>query len=117
MVAIITVAVILLHASLPLGLVVVLGVPVLMAIVGILIRPLHHRQQAYRRPPGRLTTRAADIVTGLRVLRGIGGEATFAARYRAESQEVRGGRGPGGPGRVAAGRRCRSCCRACSWRW
>ena len=88
-VAIITVAVILLHASLPLGLVVVLGVPVLMTIVGILIRPLHRRQQDYRSATARLTTRASDIVTGLRVLRGVGGEATFAARYRAESQGVR----------------------------
>jgi len=88
-VAIITVAVILLNASTPLGLVVVLGVPVLMGIVGLLIRPLHHRQQAHRDQQGRLATRATDIVTGLRVLRGVGGEATFAARYRSESQQLR----------------------------
>jgi len=88
-VAIITVAVILLNASLPLGLIVVLGVPVLMTIVGILIRPLHRRQHEYRSATAKLTTRAADIVTGLRVLRGIGGEATFSNRYRAESQLVR----------------------------
>jgi ABC-type multidrug transport system fused ATPase/permease subunit len=88
-VAIITVAVILLKASLPLGLVVVVGVPVLMAVVGLMIRPLHSRQQAYRDRQGKLTTRAADIVTGLRVLRGVGGESTFSDRYRAESQKVR----------------------------
>jgi len=88
-VAIITVVVILLNASVPLGLVVVIGVPLLMAIVGLLIRPLHARQQAYREHSGKLTTRAADIVTGLRVLRGIGGESTFAGRYRTESQRVR----------------------------
>jgi ABC-type multidrug transport system fused ATPase/permease subunit len=88
-VAIITVAVILLNASTPLGLVVVLGVPVLMSVVGLLIRPLHHRQQAHRDQQGRLATRATDIVTGLRVLRGVGGEATFAARYRSESQQLR----------------------------
>jgi ABC-type multidrug transport system fused ATPase/permease subunit len=88
-VGIVTVAVILLTASMPLGLVVVLGVPVLMTIVGILIRPLHRRQQAYRDQQGKLASRAADIVTGLRVLRGIGGESTFARRYRAESQRVR----------------------------
>ena len=28
-------------------------------------------------------------MTGLRVLRGVGGESTFSARYRAESQRVR----------------------------
>jgi ABC-type multidrug transport system fused ATPase/permease subunit len=88
-VAIVTVAVILLNASLPLGLIVVLGVPVLMTIVGILIRPLHRRQHEYRSATAKLTTRAADIVTGLRVLRGIGGEPTFSARYRDESQRVR----------------------------
>lgn len=88
-VAVVTVAIILLNASLPLGLVVVLGVPVLMTVVGLLIRPLHKRQQAYRDEQGGLTTRAADIVTGLRVLRGIGGEAMFAERYRTHSQELR----------------------------
>ncbi len=88
-VAIITVAVILLHASLPLGMIVVIGVPVLVAVVSLLIRPLHHRQQVYRDQQGSLTTRAGDIVTGLRVLRGVGGEATFAARYDEHSQELR----------------------------
>ncbi len=88
-VAIVVVAVILLTSSMPIGLVVVLGVPVLAVIVGLLIRPLSRRQQAYREVAGKLTTRAADIVTGLRVLRGIGGESTFSARYAAESQRVR----------------------------
>jgi ABC-type multidrug transport system fused ATPase/permease subunit len=88
-VAVVVVTVILLTSSIPLGLVVVLGVPVLLVIVGLLIRPLHRRQQAYRDQAGKLTTRAADIVTGLRVLRGIGGESAFAGRYAAQSQEVR----------------------------
>jgi ABC-type multidrug transport system fused ATPase/permease subunit len=87
--AVITVAVILLYSSLPLGLTIVLGVPVLLGIVGLLIRPLHTRAQAYRTATARLAARATDIVTGLRILRGVGGEATFAARYRAESQLVR----------------------------
>jgi ABC-type multidrug transport system fused ATPase/permease subunit len=89
-VAIVVVAVILLRASVPLGLVVVLGVPVLMAIVALLIRPLHRRQQAYRDQQAKLATRAADIVSGLRVLRGVGGESTFAARYASASQLLRG---------------------------
>jgi len=87
--AIITITAILLSASMPLGLVVIIGVPLLMALVGGMIRPLHHRQQAYRDEQGKLTTRSGDIVTGLRVLRGVGGEATFAARYRTESQKLR----------------------------
>jgi ABC-type multidrug transport system fused ATPase/permease subunit len=84
-----TIAAILFGASVPLGLVVIIGVPLLMALVGGLIRPLHHRQQAYRDQQGQLTSRSGDIVTGLRVLRGVGGEATFSARYRAESQSLR----------------------------
>ncbi|GAB3508379.1 ABC transporter ATP-binding protein [Phytohabitans suffuscus] len=87
--AIVTIAAILFSTSVPLGLVVIVGVPLLMVLVGGLIRPLHRRQQAYRDQQGKLTTRAGDIVTGLRVLRGVGGEATFAARYRAESQALR----------------------------
>jgi ABC-type multidrug transport system fused ATPase/permease subunit len=88
-VSVVIVTIILLRASVPLGLVVVLGVPLLMAIVGLLIRPLHRRQQVYRDHQGELGSRAADIVAGLRVLRGVGGEAVFAARYRAESQALR----------------------------
>ncbi|MEU6078644.1 ABC transporter ATP-binding protein [Micromonospora sp. NPDC047074] len=88
-VAIVTVGVILLGASVPLGLVVVLGVPLLMAVVGLLIRPLHRQQQAYRDSEGALTSRAGDIVSGLRVLRGVGGEPVLSARYRARSQALR----------------------------
>jgi ABC-type multidrug transport system fused ATPase/permease subunit len=86
--AVITVTVVLLHTSVPLGLVVLLGVPLLMSVVGVLIPPLHRRQRSYRDRQGRLTGRAADLVGGLRVLRGVGGEATMAARYRAESRAL-----------------------------
>jgi ABC-type multidrug transport system fused ATPase/permease subunit len=89
LVAVVTVTVILLFTSVPLGLVVVLGVPILMAVVGLLIKPLHHRQQLTREQQGLLTGRAADLVSGLRVLRGVGGEAVVAERYRTESQSLR----------------------------
>jgi ABC-type multidrug transport system fused ATPase/permease subunit len=88
-VAVLTVTVILLGTSMPLGLVVVIGVPVLMAVVGLLIRPLHRRQQDYRDRQGKLTGRAADLVAGLRVLRGVGGESMMSQRYRVESQALR----------------------------
>lgn len=87
--AVIVVTVILLAASTRLGLVVLCGVPLLMATVALLLRPLHRRQQAYRELTGELTGRAADIVAGLRVLRGVGGEAAFEARYRTESHRLR----------------------------
>ena len=88
LVAVVTVTALLLHTSVPLGLVVLLGVPLMMVIVGVLIPPLHRRQGVYRELQGRLTGRAADLVGGLRVLRGIGGEATMSARYRAESRAL-----------------------------
>jgi ABC-type multidrug transport system fused ATPase/permease subunit len=87
--AIATVTVILIAMSPPLGLIVLIGVPLMMAAVGPLLKPLHRRQHEQRDLQGDLATRAADIVAGLRVLRGIGGEQVFAGRYREESQRVR----------------------------
>jgi ABC-type multidrug transport system fused ATPase/permease subunit len=83
------VAVLLLRASTPLGLVVLLGVPAVGLVLGLLVRPLARRQQTQRDVAGRLTTLGADTVAGLRVLRGIGGERDFLRRYTDRSQEVR----------------------------
>jgi len=83
------IAVVLVRISLPLGLLVLVGVPVLTAALGVLVRPLQRRQAAQREESGRLTTLGADTVAGLRVLRGIGGEDTFVARYRRRSELVR----------------------------
>ena len=83
------VAVLMLHTSPTLGLVVVVGVPLLSAAIGPLLRPLHDRQARRRELVGALTTLGVDTVSGLRVLRGIGGEAEFSRRYAAASQEVR----------------------------
>jgi ABC-type multidrug transport system fused ATPase/permease subunit len=83
------VAVLLLRASTTLGLLVVAGVPLLSAGIGPLLRPLHRRRTRHRELVGELTTVGADTVSGLRVLRGIGGEEVFSRRYAAASQEVR----------------------------
>ena len=88
-VAILAVTTILISTSLPLGLLVLFGVPLMAVAVGPLLKPMHRRQQAQRDLTGELSTRSADIVAGLRVLRGIGGEQLFAQRYREESQRVR----------------------------
>jgi ABC-type multidrug transport system fused ATPase/permease subunit len=88
-VAYLTVSAILLSSSVPLGLAVLIGVPVLGFAMFILVRPLQSRQTEWRSQTGRLTTLGADTVAGLRVLRGIGGEDEFVARYTAQSQEVR----------------------------
>jgi ABC-type multidrug transport system fused ATPase/permease subunit len=80
---------VMLATSWRLGLIVLAGVPLLAAVVGPLLRPLHRHQHRQRTLQGELATRAGDIVAGLRVLRGIGGEQVFARRYREESQAVR----------------------------
>ncbi|GLW07453.1 ABC transporter [Microtetraspora sp. NBRC 13810] len=88
-IAIVAVTVILLGTSPPLGLIVLVGVPVMMLALSPMLKPLHRRQHRQRDLQGDLSSRAADIVSGLRVLRGIGGEQVFAGRYRDESQRVR----------------------------
>ena len=89
LVSFVIVAVLLLRASTTLGLLVVAGVPLLTAGVAPLLRPLHRRRTRHRELVGELTTVGADTVSGLRVLRGIGGEEAFSRRYAAASQEVR----------------------------
>ncbi|TDW89047.1 ABC transporter ATP-binding protein [Kribbella sp. VKM Ac-2566] len=88
-VAFAVVAVILLSSSTVLGLVVLIGVPVMVFCLGPMLRPLHKRQSAQREAVGELNSLGSDIVAGLRVLRGIGGEESFSRRYRSESQQVR----------------------------
>jgi ABC-type multidrug transport system fused ATPase/permease subunit len=88
-VAYFVVAFILLSASVALGLVVLIGVPVLVLLLGFVIKPLQARQLEQREQVGKLTALGADTAAGLRVLRGIGGEAAFFQRYHARSQEVR----------------------------
>jgi len=83
------VAVILLQTSVTLGLVVLLGVPLLMAMIGPILSPLQTRAMEQRHLMGELANTATDIVSGLRVLRGIGGEQVFLNRYRRQSQETR----------------------------
>lgn len=83
------IAVVLMRTSTPLGLLVLLGLPVVVVSLAFLVKPLQRRQLAQREAQGRLTTLGADTVSGLRILRGIGGEEVFAGRYRAQSQEVR----------------------------
>ena len=84
------VAILLLHSSLELGLIVLIGLPVLTLAIGPLLRPLQRRQLHQRTLLGQLTTLGSDTVAGLRVLRGVGGEQTFLGRFRTKSQQVRG---------------------------
>lgn len=83
------IATLLLNTSVTLGIAVILGMPLVLVILAFVVRPLQRRQDEHRSAMGQLTTLGSDTVAGLRVLRGIGGEDVFLARYRDQSQEVR----------------------------
>ena len=83
------VSVLMLRTSVSLGLIVILGMPLVAAIVTLVIRPLQKRQAVQREAQSAVTTVTTDTVAGLRILRGIGGEDVFARRYRDASQELR----------------------------
>ncbi|MEU9479461.1 ABC transporter ATP-binding protein [Streptomyces sp. NPDC048191] len=87
--AVTAVTVAMVTVSVPLGLLVLVTVPVLSGLGSLLLRPLQRRQDDYRSLQGRLAGRAVDIAWGLRVLRGVGGERQFAARFRADSARLR----------------------------
>jgi ABC-type multidrug transport system fused ATPase/permease subunit len=89
LVAYLVVAAIVLATSPTLGLMVLAAAPVLVGVALPLLRPLHRRQEAERQRSSTLTSLATDIVAGLRILRGIGGEATFGRNYARQSQLTR----------------------------
>lgn len=88
-VAYVLVAVIVLQISVPLGLVVLLVAPLLVLVSTVLLRPLAAAQTRERSRDSELTSMATDIVAGLRILRGIGGERIFGDNYARQSQRVR----------------------------
>jgi ABC-type multidrug transport system fused ATPase/permease subunit len=85
----IAVGVAMLLASWQVGLLVLVAVPLILFITARLARTLRSRQSQLRTDQGKLTDEAVDIVRGLRVLRGLGGEELFAGRYREASQRLR----------------------------
>jgi ABC-type bacteriocin/lantibiotic exporter with double-glycine peptidase domain len=89
LVAYLVVAFIVLSISPDLGILILLAAPVLVGAAMPLLRPLHRRQQLERVRNSDLTSMATDIVAGLRILRGIGGERTFGRNYDGQSQLAR----------------------------
>ncbi|MFE6458115.1 ABC transporter ATP-binding protein [Streptomyces cinereoruber] len=79
-------AVALLGTSVPLGLLVLLGVPPLLWIGHLISRPLERRSEAEQEHAAHASGVAADLVAGLRVLKGIGAEGAAVARYRETSR-------------------------------
>jgi ABC-type multidrug transport system fused ATPase/permease subunit len=83
------VSILLITSSPTLGLLVVIGVPLLGLAIGPIIKPLQNRESVQREKLSKSSELAADTVAGLRILRGIGGEETFLQRFSQASQEVR----------------------------
>ena len=80
----------LMYSESPLLATVVLVVsPLMLAASTPVLRPLSAAQAAERTQNSELTGQATDIVAGLRILRGIGGERTFGDNYARQSQKVR----------------------------
>lgn len=83
------VAGLLLSVSVPLAVVVLLGVPLIAVLVGPLMRRLQGAEGEYRERQGVLTARIGDLAGGLRVLNGLGGKGLFADAFRRDSQRLR----------------------------
>jgi putative ABC transport system ATP-binding protein len=79
-------AVVLLDASVVLGLVVLGGVPLVLLSSRLLARPLVGRAEAEQESLAAATAVATDVITGLRVIKGIGAEAAAGESYRSASR-------------------------------
>ncbi|MFD8972736.1 MULTISPECIES: ABC transporter ATP-binding protein [unclassified Streptomyces] len=80
-------AVALLRISVPLGLLVLLGIPPLLWLGHRISRPLERRSETEQERAAHASGVAADLVSGLRVLKGMGAESAAVARYRTTSQD------------------------------
>jgi putative ABC transport system ATP-binding protein len=80
-------AIALLRMSVPLGLLVLLGTPPLLVVGHLIGQPLERRSSVEQERAAHASGIAADLVTGLRVLKGIGAERAAIERYRETSQD------------------------------
>ena len=89
LIAYLVIAGLVLSTSIKLGIVVLVTAPLIVLFAMPLLRPLQRREEIERNRTSDLTSMATDIVGGLRILRGIGGEQTFARNYTEQSQYTR----------------------------
>lgn len=89
LIAYLVIAGLVLSTSVKLGIVVLVTAPLIVLFAMPLLRPLQRREEIERNRTSDLTSMATDIVAGLRILRGIGGEQTFARNYSGQSQHTR----------------------------
>jgi ABC-type multidrug transport system fused ATPase/permease subunit len=88
-VAYLVVAVMLVSISPVIAVVVLLGIPVMVLLVGPLLGRLQGSETEYRERQGVLTARIGDLAGGLRVLGGLGGKGLVADAFRRDSQRLR----------------------------
>lgn len=83
-----TTSYLMLQVSVPLGLMVLIFMPLTMGILSVIVPKLTRRRSAQREAQGELTSLMTDMIGGLRVLRGLGGEGSFAKRYHTQNAQV-----------------------------
>lgn len=86
--AVLAAAALLLSISLPLGLLVLLGTPPMLWLAHLLGKPLERRSDTEQDRAAHASGIAADLVAGLRVLKGLGGETAAVRRYHRTSQDA-----------------------------
>ncbi|MEH1167785.1 ABC transporter ATP-binding protein [Micromonospora sp. CPCC 205539] len=85
-VSLIFAAILLLSVSVPLGLLVLLGTPPLMLLTRLLGKPLEERSETEQEHGAHASGIAADLVSGLRVIKGLRAETSAVARYSERSR-------------------------------
>lgn len=78
----------LLLTSLRIGVVVLIGVPLVMALTSLAVSPVQRRVDMRRDRIGDLSPMVTDVARGLRILIGLGGRRTIRDRYHAASMGV-----------------------------
>ncbi len=86
--ALLAAGLILLALSRPLGAVVLVGLPVAVAALQLLTRPLERRAGQQRAGAARAAALATDLLTGLRVVKGLRAESAASDRYRSASRRA-----------------------------
>lgn len=81
-------AVALLRISVPLGLLILLGTPPVLYLIHLLGRPLERRSEAEQERAAHAAGTAADLVAGIRVLKGLRAEPAAIRRYTRASADA-----------------------------
>lgn len=88
LIMVVLVAYLVMTQSLRLGIAVLIATPIIIIVAYPVFKPLEVAQRRERSRSSVLTGQVTDIVAGLRILRGVGGEKTFASNYNNQSQRV-----------------------------